>query len=81
MSERWIRKEEKKKREKKKRGGLQSNGMKLLLIVLTATKYKYTIYIYEKTVCSNFASLLKSTVIDEYKFILPQCVPTQDIYS
>ena len=72
---------EEKKGEKKGRG-LQSNGIKLLLIVLTATKYKYTIYIYEKNVCSNFASLLKSTVIDENKFILlTQCVPTQDIYS
>jgi len=47
------RKEEKK--ENKKKGGVQINGMKLLLIVLTstATKYKYTIYIciYMKKLC------------------------------
>ena len=40
------------------------------------------IHIYEKTVCSNFASLLKSTVIDEYKFILlpPVCTDTRYIF-
>ena len=43
--------------------------------------YMY-MYVYEKTVCSNFASLLKSTVIDEYKFILlpPVCTDTRYIF-